>query len=62
MSALGHIKENSLVVVHDAVRPFIDKKEIKFLIDNFNPSEEDILAYGIPVYEALKKLIKKIYL
>jgi len=56
MSALEYIKENSLVVVHDAVRPYIHQKEIKFLVESFNPGEEDILAYGIPVYEALKKI------
>ena len=56
MSALGHIKENCVVVVHDGVRPYIDQKEIKFLVENFNPEEEDILAYGTPVYEALKKI------
>ena len=56
MSALGHIKENCVVVVHDGVRPYIDQKDIKFLVENFNPEEEDILAYGIPVYEALKKI------
>ena len=50
MSALGHIKENCVVVVHDGVRPYIDQKEIKFLVENSNPEEEDILAYGIPVY------------
>ena len=56
MSALNSIKKNSIVLVHDAVRPFIDKKEIISLIENFNPSTEDILVYGIPVYEALKKI------
>ena len=56
MSGLACIKENSLVVVHDAVRPYIDQKEIKFLVESFNPEEEDILAYGIPIYEALKKI------
>ena len=56
MSALNSIKKNSIVVVHDAVRPYIDEKEIIFLMENFNPSDEDILAYGIPVYEALKKI------
>ena len=25
-------------------------------MESFNPSDEDILAYGIPVYEALKKI------
>tara|TARA_A100001234_G_scaffold116100_1_gene101910 strand:- start:8952 stop:10106 length:1155 start_codon:yes stop_codon:yes gene_type:complete len=56
MSALNCIEKNSIIVVHDAVRPFIDKKEIISLIENFNPSDEDILVYGIPVYEALKKI------
>ena len=56
MSALNCIEKNSIIVVHDAVRPFIDKKEIISLIETFNPSDEDILVYGIPVYEALKKI------
>ncbi len=59
MSALNSIKDNSLIVVHDAVRPFIDKQQIKFLIDSFNPMKEEVLVYGIPVYEALKKINKK---
>ena len=56
MSALNCIEKNSIILVHDVVRPFIDKKEIISLIENFNPSDEDILVYGIPVYEALKKI------
>jgi len=56
MSALNSIKENCFVVIHDAVRPFINKDEIEYLVDSFDPEKEDILAYGIPVYEALKEI------
>ena len=44
--------------MHDGVRPFIIKTN-NFFNGYFNPSDEDILAYGIPVYEALKKINQK---
>ena len=55
-NALKTIKENSLVIVHDAVRPFIQTEMIKNLIVNFDEEKDDALVYGIPIYEALKKI------
>ena len=54
--ALETIKENSLIVVHDAVRPFITSEMIKALITGFDEKKCDALIYGIPIYEALKKI------
>ena len=56
LNALENIKENSLVVVHDAVRPFISTDMIKNLIKDFDEKTDDALIYGIPIYEALKKI------
>ena len=35
---------------------------IKGLITDFDEKTDDALIFGIPIYEALKKLILKIYL
>ena len=56
LNALETIKENSLVVVHDAVRPFITSDMIRDLMRDFNEKTDDALIYGIPIYEALKKI------
>ena len=56
LHALETVKENSLVVVHDAVRPFINTDMIKNLVKNFDEKKDDALIYGIPIYEALKKI------
>ncbi|RPG42828.1 MAG: 2-C-methyl-D-erythritol 4-phosphate cytidylyltransferase [Gammaproteobacteria bacterium TMED112] len=56
LNALKTIKENSMVIVHDAVRPFIQTEMIKNLIVNFDEEKDDALVYGIPIYEALKKI------
>ena len=56
LRALETIKENSLVVVHDAVRPFITSDMIKGLITDFDEKTDDALIFGIPIYEALKKI------
>ena len=44
----------ALVIVHDAVRPFISTAEIAKLIDEYEKRNADILVFGIPVYESLK--------
>ena len=56
LNALKTIKENSIVIVHDAVRPFIQTETIKNLVVNFDEEKDDALVYGIPIYEALKKI------
>ena len=56
LRALETIKEDSLVVVHDAVRPFITSDMIKGLITDFDEKTDDALIFGIPIYEALKKI------
>ena len=56
LNALKTINENSMVIVHDAVRPFIQTEMIKNLIVNFDEEKDDALVYGIPIYEALKKI------
>ena len=56
LNALKTIEENSIVIVHDAVRPFIHTETIKNLIVNFDEEKDDALVYGIPIYEALKKI------
>ena len=56
LHALETVRENSLVVVHDAVRPFISTDIIKNLVKNFDEKTDDALIYGIPIYEALKKI------
>ena len=56
LNALETIKENSLVVVHDAVRPFINSDMIRDLMRDFDEETDDALIYGIPIYEALKKI------
>ena len=42
--------------MHDAVRPFIDQKDIHLLIEEFENQNEDCLVYGLPVYESLKNI------
>ena len=56
LNALETIKENSLVVVHDAVRPFINSDIIRDLMRDFDEETDDALIYGLPIYEALKKI------
>ena len=56
LQALETVRENSIVVVHDAVRPFISTDMIKNLIKGFDEKTDDALIYGIPIYEALKKI------
>jgi len=56
LNALKKIKEDSIVLVHDAVRPFIEISKIKQLIQAFDSSSEEALVLGIPIYEALKKI------
>ena len=58
LAALKTIKDNSVVMVHDAVRPFIKSSEIKTMISSFGAMDEDILIFGIPVYESLKQIDK----
>ena len=54
IQALKLINEDDYVIVHDAVRPFIDESDIHFLIEQFENQNEDCLVYGLPVYESLK--------
>ena len=56
INALKTINEDDYVIVHDAVRPFIDQNEIYFLIEEFENQNEDCLIYGLPVYESLKNI------
>ena len=42
--------EEALVIVHDAVRPFISTAEIAKLIDEYEKRNADIFVFGIPVY------------
>ena len=46
LNALETIKENSLVVVHDAVRPFINSDMIRDLMRDFDEETDDALIYG----------------
>ncbi len=59
LNALGEIESDSLVMVHDAVRPFITPKDIIELRNRFFENASDILIYGIPVYESLKMIDKQ---
>ena len=59
LNSLGETEPDSLVMVHDAVRPFITKREILELCDRFSENSSDILIYGIPVYESLKMIDKQ---
>ena len=56
LEGLKQIDSGSAVIVHDAVRPFVSPDLILNLINNFENENEDALIYGIPVYEALKKI------
>ena len=56
LKGLESIGSNSIVIVHDAVRPFITVDMVIELIHEFNSEKEDALIYGIPIYEALKKI------
>lgn len=56
LEGLKQIDSGSAVIVHDVVRPFVTPNLILNLIDNFENENEDALIYGIPVYEALKKI------
>ena len=59
IGALKRIKDDSIVMVHDAVRPFIKSSEIKTMISSFGEMDEDIWIFGIPVYESLKQIDKE---
>ena len=54
IQALKLVNEDDYVIVHDAVRPFIDESDIRLLIEQFENQNEDCLVYGLPVYESLK--------
>lgn len=56
LKGLENISPESVIIVHDVVRPFITPHMINRLIENFNYEKEDALIYGIPIYEALKKI------
>ena len=56
LQALKLVDKEDYVIVHDAVRPFIDQKDIHLLIDEFENQNEDCLVYGLPVYESLKNI------
>ena len=56
LEGLKLLASGSAVIVHDVVRPFVSPDMIINLINNFNYENEDALIYGIPVYEALKKI------
>ncbi len=56
LHALKLVDKEDYVIVHDAVRPFIDQKDIHLLIDEFENQNEDCLVYGLPVYESLKNI------
>lgn len=56
LEGLKLLTSGSTVIVHDVVRPFVSPDMIINLINNFNYENEDALIYGIPVYEALKKI------
>ena len=56
LQALKLVDKEDYVIVHDAVRPFIDQEDIYLLIDEFENQNEDCLVYGLPVYESLKNI------
>ena len=56
LQALKLVDEDDYVIVHDAVRPFIDQEDIYLLIKEFENQNEDCLVYGLPVYESLKNI------
>ena len=56
LRALKLVDKDNYVIVHDAVRPFIDKEDIYLLIEEFENQNEDCLVYGLPVYESLKNI------
>ena len=56
LQALKLVDKDDYVIVHDAVRPFIDQEDIHLLIEEFENQNEDCLVYGLPVYESLKNI------
>ena len=56
LQALKLVDKDDYVIVHDAVRPFIDQEDIHLLIQEFENQNEDCLVYGLPVYESLKNI------
>ena len=56
LQALKLVDKDDYVIVHDAVRPFIDQEDIYLLIEEFENQNEDCLVYGLPVYESLKNI------
>ena len=56
LRALKLVDKDNYVIVHDAVRPFIDQEDIYLLIEEFENQNEDCLVYGLPVYESLKNI------
>ena len=48
-----------MVIVHDAVRPNINKFDLEKIISEFNNRDDDILVFGVPVYESLKMINKE---
>tara|TARA_Y100000992_G_scaffold108842_1_gene70935 strand:+ start:212 stop:1369 length:1158 start_codon:yes stop_codon:yes gene_type:complete len=56
LQAVKLVDKDDYVIVHDAVRPFIDQEDIHLLIEEFENQNEDCLVYGLPVYESLKNI------
>ena len=59
LNSLLTINDNSMVIVHDAVRPNINKFDLEKIISEFNNRDDDILVFGVPVYESLKMINKE---
>ena len=60
--ALGEVDDQDWILVHDVVRPCIDRQSLQPLLDALEPSSENLensvsgLSLGKPLYEAIKRI------
>lgn len=59
-NALKIIKNAEIIIIHDGVRPFFDKKTFKEAIENVETYEA--VAIGIPTVDTLKKVSNGFYI
>lgn len=56
LSVLEGVDANDWVLIHDVVRPCIDKASLKFLLKSLSSTRASGLSLGRPVHEAVKRV------
>lgn len=56
LSALGQVDGDDWVLIHDAVRPCIDKASLQPLMESMETTQASGLSLGRPVHQAVKRV------